>query len=345
MRSKAVGISVLFLGLMVLTLSGFSPAQAADPIKLTYSNFFPATHIQSKLAEDWGKEVEKRTNGKVKVEYYPGQTLTKADIVYDGVVNGISDIGFSVLGYTRGRFPLMEVVDLPLGYKNGPEATAVANAVYEKFKDKALTDTEVMYLHAHGPGLLHTRGKAIRKLEDTKGLKIRSHGTSQKVVKALGATPVAMPMPETYQALQKGVVDGAAYPVEANKGWKLGEVIDYVTLGYPAAYTTTFFVVMNKDKWKALPDDVKKTIKEINKEWIAKHAKAWDESDAEGFAFLKEKKKEVIKLDDKEGQRWADAVKPVLKEFAENMKKKNLPGAEALDTAQKALEAARKGTK
>ena len=330
---------------VALAVCASTPVQAADPIKLTYSNFFPATHIQSKLAEAWGKEVEKRTNGKVKVEYYPGQTLTKADIVYDGVVNGISDIGFSVLGYTRGRFPLMEVVDLPLGYKNGPEATAVANAVYQKFKDKALTDTEVMYLHAHGPGLLHTKGQAVRKLEDLKGLKIRSHGTSQKVVKALGGTPVAMPMPETYQALQKGVVDGAVYPVESNKGWKLGEVIDYLTLDYPAAYTTTFFVVMNKDKWKALPDDVKKTIQEINKEWITKHAKAWDESDAEGFAFLKEKKKEIITLDDKESQRWADAVKPVLTEFVANMKKKNLPGAEALDTAQKTLAEVRKGSK
>lgn len=344
MKRTLPALCFCFGAAVVLTLCASTPLKAEE-IKLTYSNFFPATHVQSKLAEEWGKEVEKRTNGKVKVEYYPGQTLTKADIVYDGVVNGISDIGFSVLGYTRGRFPLMEVVDLPLGYKNGPEATAVANAVYDKFKDKALTDTEVMYLHAHGPGLLHTKAKAVRKLEDNKGLKIRSHGTSQKVVKALGGTPVAMPMPETYQALQKGVVDGAVYPLESNKGWKLGEVVDYATLDYPAAYTTTFFVVMNKDKWKALPDDVKKTIQEINKEWIAKHAKAWDESDAEGLTFLKEKNKEIITLDDKEGARWAEAVKPVLKDFAEEMKAKNLPGAEALDTAQKSLEAVRKGSK
>jgi TRAP-type C4-dicarboxylate transport system substrate-binding protein len=262
-------------------------------------------------------------------------------MVYDGVINGLSDIGFSVLGYTRGRFPLMEVVDLPLGYKTGLEATAVANAVYDQFKGKVLNDTQVMYLHAHGPGLLHTKGTAVRKLEDLKGLKIRSHGTSQKVVKALGGTPVAQPMPETYQSLQKGVVDGSVYPLESNKGWKLGEVIDYVTFDFPAAYTTTFFVAMNKDKWNALPEDVKKTISEINKEWIVKHGKAWDESDAEGVTFLKEKNKEIITLDDKEGKRWSDAVKVVLTEYVDNMKKKNLPGQQALDTAQKALEAQR----
>jgi TRAP-type transport system periplasmic protein len=340
MTSRLLTLCFLCGAAVVLALCAFSPAQA-EQVTLTYSSFFPAMHVQSKLAEAWCKEVEKRTNGKVKVEYYPGQTLTKAEVVYDGVVNGLSDVGFSVLGYTRGRFPLMEVVDLPLGYKNGPEATAVANAVYDKFKDKVLNDTEVMYLHAHGPGLVHTKDKAVRKLEDMKGLKIRSHGTSQKVVKALGGTPVAQPMPETYQSLQKGVVDGAVYPLESNKGWKLGEVVDYATLDFPAAYTTTFFVVMNKDKWKALPEDVKKTISEINKEWIGKHAAAWDESDAEGVALLKEKKKEIITLDDAEGKRWSDAVKVVLTEYVEDMKKKNLPGQEALDTAEKALAAQR----
>ncbi len=342
MRTRSFRLGLLILGAAILAFAGFSPASADETVTLRYSNFFPATHVQSKLAEAWGKEVEKRTNGKVKVEYYPGQTLTKAKVVYDGVVSGISDVGLSVLGYTRGRFPIMEVVDLPLGYKSGAQATKVANAVYEKFKDKALTDTQVMYLHAHGPGFVNTKGKAVRKLEDMKGLKIRSHGTSAKVVKALGGTPVAQPMPETYTSLEKGVVDGAVYPLEANKGWKLGEVIDYVTMDYPAAYTTTFFVVMNKDKWNALPDDVKKTITEINKEWVAKHGKAWDESDKEGLEFVKAKKKELIKLNPEESKKWSEAVKPVLEEFVVEMKKKNLPGKEALETAQKSFKEAEK---
>jgi TRAP-type C4-dicarboxylate transport system substrate-binding protein len=342
MRRRSIGIGVLVLGIAVLAFAGWSPAVADETVTLRYSNFFPATHVQSKLGESWAKEVEKRTNGKVKIEYYPGQTLTKAKVVYDGVVSGISDVGMSVLGYTRGRFPIMEVVDLPLGYKNGVQATKVANDVYKKFKDKALTDTQVMYLHAHGPGLLHTKGKAVRKLEDLKGLKIRSHGTSAKVVKALGGTPVAQPMPETYQSLEKGVVNGAVYPLEANKGWKLGEVIDYATLDFPAAYTTTFFVVMNKDKWNALPDDVKKTITEINEEWAVKHGKAWDEADKEGVAFLKSKNKEIIELDAEESKKWGAAVKPVLEEFVVEMEKKKLPGKAALETAQKSFKEAGK---
>ena len=336
---RSVWVVLLFgLAAVALTWGGVATSDAADPIKLTYSNFFPPTHIQSKLAEAWCKEVEKRTDGRVKVDYFPGQTLTKGNVCYDGVVNGLSDIGLSVLGYTRGRFPVMEVVDLPLGYKNGKIATAVVNDVYNQLKPKELQDTQVMYLHAHGPGLLHTRKKAVRKLEDLKGLKIRSHGTSAKVVEALGGTPVAKPMPETYQLLQKGVVDGAMYPAESNKGWKLGEVVDYVTLSFPAAYTTSFFVVMNKDKWAALPDDIKKIIMEINQEWIPKTAQAWDDSDQEGWAVLKEKKVEAIELSAEEGQRWSEAVKPMLAGYSEGADKKGLPGDQALKAAVEAVE-------
>ncbi|MCB2187619.1 MAG: TRAP transporter substrate-binding protein [Deltaproteobacteria bacterium] len=326
-----------FLGLMGLLLAAavglmMMPGMAsAEPIKLTYSCFFPPTHIQSKLAEAWCKEVEKRSGGKVVVEYYPGQTLTKAAQVYDGVVQGLSDIGFSLFGYTRGRFPVMEVVDLPLGYPNGMAATQVINQVYDKFKPAELNAVQVMYLHAHGPGLLHTRTKPVKTLEDLKGLKIRSHGFSAKTVAALGGTPVAMPMPETYQSLQKGVVDGAMYPMESNKGWKLGEVVKYGTLHYSMAYTSGFFVVMNKDKWNSLPDDVKKVITEINQEWIPKHGQAWVDSDAEGKAFFESKGGQYIALSPAESQKWKEAVQPVLVEYVKDADAKGLPGQAALD--------------
>ncbi len=333
-RSLSVVILTMFLTAVVPALIGIT-AQAED-ITLTYSNFFPPTHVQSKLAEAWCQEVEKRTDGRVKVQYFPGQTLTKGNVCYDGVVNGLSDMGLSVLAYTRGRFPVMEVVDLPLGYKNGRQATAVINDVYDALQPKELLDTQVMYLHAHGPGLPFTRKKAVRKLEDMKGLKLRAHGTSAKVVEKLGATPVAKPMPETYQMLQKGVCDGAVYPLEANKGWKLGEVVDYGTMAFASAYTTGFFVVMNKDKWAKISPEDQKTIMEINTEWVKKTGEAWDESDEVGLAFFKEKGGEIINLDQAEQERWSAAVKPILAEYVEKTNKAGLPGDKALVVAQEA---------
>jgi len=331
----------LVLVLAAALVAGFTlgamPASAAEEIKLTYSCFFPPTHIQSKLADAWCKEVEKRTKGKVKVQYFPGQTLTKAKQMYDGTVQGMSDLGFCLFGYNRGRFPLMEVVDLPLGYKSGKAATKVANAVYEKFKPKELEDVEVMYLHAHGPGLLHTKGKAVKKMEDLKGLKIRAHGTTAKVVQALGGTPVAMPMPDLYQALQRGVVDGGLYPVEVNKGWRMAEVVDYCTENYPNAYTSTFYVVMNKDKWKSLPKDVQDVIIQINEEWIPKHGAAWDSSDEAGRKAMLKKGRKFIPLSTAEAARWKKATDPVLDEYVKETSAKGVPAKEALDFTKKKL--------
>jgi len=313
----------------MVVVSVFLSTAAFAQIKLNYSNFFPAPHKNAVLSVERGKEIEKRTNGKVQVTVFPGGTLTPADKCYDGVVKGISDVGMSVLSYTRGRFPLMEVIDLPLGYKSGAAATKLINLYYNKFKPKELDDVKVMYLHAHGPGILHTK-KPVTKLEELKGMKIRSTGTVAKIVGALGGTPVAMPMPETYDALQKGIAEGVMCPIEALQGWKLGEVIKYTTENYGSAYTIGFFVVMNKSKWDSLPPDVQKVIEQVNVEWIDRHCKTWDEIDKLGKEFALKLGDKFIPLSKDEDWRWVKAVKPLYDEYVTAMKGKGLPGDEAL---------------
>ena len=335
MKPKRIIIFLLVCGLTVTGLHPFS-AQAKT-IKLTYSNFFPPTHIQSKLAESWCKEIEKRTNGQVVIEYFPGQTLTKARQVYDGVVQGLSDVGLALFAYTPGRFPVMAGVDLPMGYMSGKAATQVVNEVYQKFKPKELSDTRVMYLHAHGPGILHTKGKMVRNLEDLKGMKLRGHGTSGEIVKALGATLVGMPMPELYQSLQKGVVEGALYPIEVNKGWRMAEVTSYATACFSIAYTSSFFVVMNKDKWNSLPASAQKIIDEINAEWIIKTGEAWDSSDMVGYQYSLSRGHDIVGLDKKEAARWKKAVAPVIDQYITGMQAKGINGKEIVDFTAKSL--------
>jgi TRAP-type C4-dicarboxylate transport system substrate-binding protein len=330
MRNSKWMVTILTAAVMgVLLFYSQGPVQAADPIKLNYSIFFPAPHKNTVLATEWAQEVEKRTNGAVKITMFPGGTLTPADKCYDGVVNGLSDIGMSVMGYTRGRFPLSEVIDLPLGYKNGLAATQLINLYYQKFKPKELDDVKVLYLHAHGPGILNTK-KPVKNLEELKGMKIVCHGLSAKVVAALGATPVAMPMPERYDALQKGVAEGAVNPIESLKGWKLGEVIKSTTENFGSAYSTGFFVVMNKDKWASLSPDIQKTIDQVNQEWIMKTGNGWDMMDKEGREFTLSKGNQIIPLAKEEDEKWAKLVQPILDEYVSNMKAKNLPGQEAL---------------
>jgi TRAP-type C4-dicarboxylate transport system substrate-binding protein len=303
------------------------------PIKLTYSVFFPATHQNTVLATDWAKEIEKRTAGKVQITVFAGGTLSPADKCYDGVEKGISDIGMSVLGYTRGKFPFSEVLDLPLGCRSGATATAMVNAFYAKFAPKEFDQVKIMYLHAHGPGFLHSK-KPVATLADVKGLKIRCTGLAAKIVTALGGTPVAMPMGETYDALSRGVVDGSMAPQESLQGWRWGEVVKSTTECYGAAYTTTFFVAMNKSKWDALPADIQQIIAKVNEEWVPKTGQSWDEMDKAGKEFTLGRGNQVIALTPEENAKWSQAVQPILDDYVKKTSEKGLPAADALAFCQ-----------
>jgi len=310
----------LFFWVTVISITLIATATLkadAAPIKLTFSIFFPPTHGQTKAAMDWAKEIEKRTGNKVQITVFPGGTLTNAKQCYSGVVTGISDLGFSLFAYTRGRFPVMAAVDLPMGYPNGKVASRVAHEFAKAFNPKELSDVKVLYLHAHGPGLLHTK-KPVTKLEDLKGMKIRATGLSAKVVEALGGVPVAMPQGGTYEALQKGVVEGTFGPMEVLKGWKQAEVVKYTTECYGVGYTTTFFIVMNLDKWNALPDDVKKVFEEVSEKYVDIHGKVWDSTDEEGRKYTQSLGNKIIPISDKENAKWSKAAQPVIEKFMTN---------------------------
>ena len=307
------------------------PKENESPVvKLSYSVFFPPTHIQCKMADQWAQEVKNRSNGSIEITVYPAGTLTKADQCYTGVVNGISDIGMSCFAYTRGRFPLLEGLDLPLGYPTGLAATRAATALAREFAPQELSDVKLLYIHAHGPGILASK-KPVEKLEDVAGLKVRATGLSAKIVEALGGVPVAMSQPETYEALQKGVVEATFCPIETLKGWKQGEVVSSVTDTSVIGYTTSMFVVMNKNSWDKLTPAQQQIIADVSDEWVDKHGNAWDEADEEGRAFIKELNHPIIALSSEEQKRWKAAVQPILDEYIKQTQEKGLPGKEFLD--------------
>lgn len=320
---------LIFVVAVSLSIFAYTPVHA-KPINLSYSIFFPASHGQCKAGDSWAKEIEKRTNGQVKINVFPGGTLTKANGCYDGVVNGISDIGMSCFAYTRGRFPVMEAADLPLGYPDGLTASRVANDFYKKNQPKELSDVKVLYLHAHGPGLLHTK-KTVNTLADMDKVKVRSTGLSAKVVKALGGVPVAMPQGSTYEALQKGVVEGTFGPVEVLKGWRQGEVVKSTTDCNSIGYTTTMFVVMNLNKWNSLPADIKKVFTEVSEEWIDVHGKEWDAGDKLGREYSKSLNNQIVSLSAEESAKWKKAVEPVIADYIKTAESKGLSGKKYVD--------------
>ena len=312
-----------------------SPVNAQVALKL--ANFFPPDNKVSVVMDQWCKEVEKRTNGRVKVTQFTGGTLTPPTQTFISVTRGVADIGLSFCGYTMGRFPLFEVIDLPLGYKSGYWGTKLSNEFYNKFKPKEFEDVKALFFTASPPHMLFAK-KPVRNLDDMKGLKVRSTGTSAKVVQALGGAPVAMPMSEAYDALSKGVAQGVICPYEPMKGFKLAEVVDNST-EYGSAYTNVNYIVMNKDKWNAIAPNDQKTIEAIDNEWIDKMGRLWDDLDKEGKDYFIQKGGKVAVLSADENARWAAKLRPILDEYVNNMKSKNLPGGEALKFCQDYLKA------
>lgn len=329
---------VLCASCILCAFSVPSSSAQTKPVKLTFSHFWPVGHPVTESLAEWGKEVDKRTKGSVTTVMFPGATLTPADKCYDGVVKGISTMGSSALSYTRGRFPLMEVTDLPLGYKNAMAATKLSNAVYKKFHPKELDDVKVMFFHGTGPQLFHTK-KPVRTLEDLKGMKIRTTGLGAKIVTALGATPVAMPMGDTYDALAKGVADGSTAPIASLEGFKWGEVVKYTTENFGTAYTTIFFVVMNKKTWNSITPENQKIVEQVNEEWVDRIGKVQENYDLSGRNFALKLGNKIISLSKEEDERWVEKVRGTLNDYVKDTKAKNLPGDEvlkfSLDTLKK----------
>lgn len=320
---------IICLAILLVGFSYINKASAQKPIELSFSVFQPAAHKATLMSAEWAKEIEKRTKGRVKITVFSGGTLSPPDKCYQGVITGVSDIGYSVLGYTKGRFPLAEVFDTPLGIKSGVVSTNLANAYAKKFQPKELDDTKFMYFHGNGPGILHTK-KPVYNLQDLKGMKIRTAGPMSNIIAHLGGAPVGMPMGESYDALSKGVIEGILCPLEALEGFKLAEVVKYTTECYGIGYTGVHFTTMNKDKWNALPPDIQKIINDVNEEWIPKTGKMWDELDRSGKEFALKLGHQMIPLSKAEEEAWIKALEPLFDAYVKNMKAKGLPGEEVL---------------
>jgi len=308
----------------------------AQQMKLRLSVMWPPQHAHTKLFEAWGKEVEKATNGRVTVTVFASNTLSPPMQVFDNTVKGVVDVGTALLAYAPGRLPLSEVLQLPLGYRNGYQGSKLANAYYKKFRPKEFDDVKVLFLHGAAPGFIFTK-KPVKSMADIKGLRIRANAENAPIVKALGAAPVTMPVTEAYDALSRGVVDGTLFPLEALQGFRIGEVVSTVLENYGVSYLTSQFVIMNKDKWNKLSPEDQKAIEKINDEFNDRIGRQWVELDQKAKEFAMSKGVKFISVSKEEEEETAKKMKPILDDYVKMTKAKGLPGEEALKFCQEFL--------
>jgi TRAP-type transport system periplasmic protein len=303
---------ILALFAVSMFVVGASASHAADQVKLKFAAMWPPTHKICGLNQQFCDEMKKRTNGRVEITHYPGGTLASAPKTYNSVLEGIADIGLAAVPLTRGRFPLAEAFDSPLGFPGAWVASHVANDALEKFNPKEWDKVHVLNLLCVGPSIPHTLTKQVKTMEDLRGLKVRSVGRQAEMVKALGAMPVAMDPSEMYEALRRAVLDGVVGPAEMLQGWKLADMCRNTTVPKGIGSSAVFYVVMNKVKWDVLPPDLKKIFDEMNVEWKEKYAMGTQELDIEGIAALKANGGQVTFLSDEESKKWVKAVEPVI---------------------------------
>jgi len=333
MRKRSV-VTWLVLVTVSLFLLASIPVHAQEKaMKLRLSTFWPPQHPFTKLLGEWGKDVEKATSGRITVTVFAASTLSPPMQVYDNTVKGVVDVGANLLAYSPGRLPLSEVLQQPLGYRNGYQGSKLADAFYKKFKPKEFDDVQVMFLHGAAPGFIFTKNP-VKSTADVKGLRIKANAENADIVRNLGASPVTMPVTETYDALSRGVVDGCLFPLEALQGFKIGEVVKTVIENYGVSYLTSMYVIMNKDKWKAISPADQKAIEKINDEYNEKFGKKWVELDDSAVAFAKGKGVTFLKVSKEDEAATAQKMKPILDAYVKMAQSKGLPGDEALKFCQ-----------
>lgn len=319
MKKKGVLICSILLAMLV-------PSIVFGVTELKFVNYFPVPARQSKICEEFVKDLEARSGGQLKIRYFPAGTLVTAPKIYDGVVEGIADIGFSNIGYTFGRFRMTEALDLPLGLPNAWVANRVANDFFKQFKPKEWDKIHMLALHTSPANVILSATKPVNKMEDLRGMTLRGLGLIAEVVTALGGTPRSIPMPESYEAVQKKVIDGLMIPMETLRAFRLAEVTKYVTECWPIGQVYTFYLIMNKDTWNKMPPALQKVFNEYPFE--EKLAAMWNDVDIDGKQLGIEKGLKFIDLPNDEIKKWKNAVEPILDKYVKSMVSAGYPEKE-----------------
>ncbi|MDJ0857221.1 MAG: TRAP transporter substrate-binding protein [Desulfobacterales bacterium] len=321
----------LTLGLMlimaaVLILPG---AVTAETISLSYANFPPAPTFPCVQMERWKVEVEKRTNGQVQIKTYPGGTLLGAKEMMDGVIAGQADIGNLCMAYQPGRFIVTNATSLPLGIPDAHVGSLVLWELYQKYQPKAFAQVKVLTMFTTAPANIMSK-KPVRSLADIKGLDLRASGGAAQILKAWGANQVGMPMSATPEALQKGVVQGLFSSLEVMKDLKFAETCKYVTMTDTVIYP--FAVVMNMDRWKALPPDVQKVMDELAREqaeWTGTYMDGHVKKAMEWSVATH--KVEVINLDAAAQAEWDGRLQFITDNWIKDANDKGFPAPSIVD--------------
>lgn len=330
---------VAFFAVLMLC-SVLSSASAQEPeVTLRVGHFIsPLATIPVEFIEPWTEKITEESNGRIAFEIFPGAQLASPPGTYDAIKDGVMDIGWSLPGYTPGRFPISEVLEMPFAAGSGTATSQAAWDIYDKHLRDEFSDVHMIAFHVHGPGLFHMKGDPVTSLEDLRGKAIRAPTRPiNKALALLGAEPISMPVPGVPEAISRGVVDGTVLPYEITVSLKLAELVDSHTEfeGDRAMYTSAFFFAMNKDVYEAMPDDLKAILDDNSGMFASEWAgRVMDDGDVPGLEVAKASGNDMYTFTEAEKLKWQILTQPVIDEWIEVANSAGLDGEAILQETQ-----------
>lgn len=332
MKKKFI-VPVSILAIMVLISATSIATAASKPMKLKLAHGWSPKHHVHGILDQWTKDVEQGTDGRVKITIFPGGALSTARQLYDSTRTGVADLAWFLQGYTPGKFPLTSVIELPFMATSGRQAS---QALWELYYNSPEMQAEykgvkVLSIWTVDTGQLMTTRKMVRNVDDIKGLKLRIGSDSLKpTAEALGAVPILMPIGDLFDSLQKGVVDGTLLGTSAIKTFKLAPILGGMTIGH--FFVNAQAVGINSKIWAKISATDQKIIMDLAGMRMAKEmGLKYDSEGKVGHDVAKSAGVEIIQMPAAEMAKWKDAVGGIYKNWIEDMNAKGLPGQRIYD--------------
>lgn len=344
-RNRVLLIVLLFFVLALASCDStlaFKPGNSVEENhNLIVSHFQPGNHpIQTKIFNGLASDLHEQTDGRITMEFYPSNTLGDAGSQYDMAVTREADIALSVYGYSPGRFPLVTIMELPFLAESAEHASEILMTLYEEFPEmqEEHADTYPLFLFSAEPAQIISKDFKIETPDDMKGLRVRSPSPmANKIIEALGATPISMPMGDVYESLERGVIDAAVVPFETLYNYSFHEVTNYITIGDFSA--TPFFSVMSQKTYDNFSEGDQQILDNlIGKELAKKAGSVYDVDGKIGLETAIESGAEVIELEGDALIPWQEALEPMVDEWIKERTEEGYPAQEIYDRAMELKE-------
>jgi TRAP-type C4-dicarboxylate transport system substrate-binding protein len=317
------------LGALLAVVVLCAPVQA---LNLRFNVMFTPKHPLCREAfVPWSEQVKEVTDGRVKVTMFYSNALFKPKDALKAIASRVGDIGIVLPSYNRNKLLMNTVMEQPM--VAGEKALVNSEVMWELYQSvpemqNELKEVKVLWVYMNPAFQLHFSKKNVATLNDLQNTVVSAGGTTQtQIVRALGASPEAMPMVNVFLAMQKGVVEGCFLPYAPLRTQKIANLVKYHTNANLMA--VTFFIAVNKGVWDKISPQDQKAIEAISGLTAAqKCGQVFDKAQQRDTAWMQEKGHTFVALSAEQQQMWATKVNPIRQTWIKDAKAKGYAAPE-----------------